>query len=122
MRMGEASAAEGRLRVWLTADKVWACWKCRTHLASQQDKKPRRYLGYFGSAYLFRKVVNVRIMHGDPLVVSSESGFETVVKARCIGCGEEVGQKFLTVPDDVKFKKNRVLLERRRIVKEWHPS
>lgn len=56
MPHGEASAIDGKLKVWLTADKVWACSKCNTHLASHDDMKLRRYRGYYGSAYLFKKV------------------------------------------------------------------
>lgn len=56
MRFGEASAVDGKRKVWLAADKVWVCHKCKTHLAAHHDIKLRRYRGYYGPAYLFKKV------------------------------------------------------------------
>ncbi|KAI8143317.1 yippee-like protein [Fennellomyces sp. T-0311] len=87
---------------------VYACLKCRTHLATEDDllSKACKY----GQAYLFDQVVNVD--HGAEVDRAMTTGFHTIRDVHCGKCCTVLGW-IKAFNDDNKYKEGKCVLEKK---------
>ncbi|ELU44915.1 Yippee domain-containing protein [Rhizoctonia solani AG-1 IA] len=83
-------------REYLSSQRIYGCKKCRTHLAIVENMLSRvlfqAFNGQHGRAYLFEKVVNIKI--GPPGDRPMTTGLHTVRDIYCVRCGETLGWKY----------------------------
>ncbi|KAJ5789696.1 Alcohol dehydrogenase superfamily zinc-type [Penicillium psychrosexuale] len=96
--------------VYLTANKIFGCKGCKTHLADFNDIMSRNFRGQHGKAYLFNKVVNVT--QGEPVERNMTTGRHLVRDIACRQCKETVGWKYdKAYESSEKYKEGKFILE-----------
>ncbi|PXF47598.1 hypothetical protein BWQ96_02577 [Gracilariopsis chorda] len=108
----------GRLfKAYLPGDKVWCCQSCAAHLAYQDDVMSRNFTGKHGRAFLVSNVINVSL--GETEERSLMTGMHTVADIYCNVCNSVLGWKYLEARDEEqKYKENKFLVEKMKIIKE----
>ncbi|CAE6369171.1 unnamed protein product [Rhizoctonia solani] len=98
-------------REYLSSHRIYGCKKCRTHLAIVENMLSRAFNGQHGRAYLFEKVVNIKI--GPPGDRPMTTGLHTVRDIYCVRCGETLGWKYdKAYEQSQKYKEGKFILER----------
>ncbi|KAI8068467.1 yippee-like 1-like protein [Gongronella butleri] len=100
---------------------LYTCSRCHAHLAYQEHILSRAYHGQTGRALLVTHVENVLVGVGERKMLMT--GMHTVADISCSNCHTQLGWKYLHAYEpSQKFKENKFILERRRIIKETnHP-
>ncbi|CAL4943863.1 unnamed protein product [Urochloa decumbens] len=94
---------------------VYRCKGCRTHLASADDIISKDFLGEYGRAYLFDKVVNVTVGETEDRMMMT--GRHSVSDIFCIGCGVLVGFRYEAAQQrSQKYKEGKFILERYQLL------
>ncbi|KAI9496285.1 Yippee/Mis18 [Zychaea mexicana] len=97
-------------RTFLEGSVVYACGKCRTHLATDEYVLSRQFQGKYGTAYLFHQVVNV--MQGDEQDRAMTTGLHTIKDVLCSKCKTTLGWIYVKAyNDDNKYKEGKCVLE-----------
>ncbi|KAJ5236310.1 Alcohol dehydrogenase superfamily zinc-type [Penicillium chrysogenum] len=96
--------------VYLTANKIFGCKGCKTHLADFNEIMSRNFRGQHGKAYLFNKVVNVT--QGEAVERNMTTGRHIVRDIACRQCKETVGWKYdKAYESSEKYKEGKFILE-----------
>ncbi|KAJ5773480.1 Alcohol dehydrogenase superfamily zinc-type [Penicillium paradoxum] len=96
--------------VYLTANKIFGCKGCKTHLADYNDIISRNFRGQHGKAYLFNTVVNVT--QREAVERSMTTGRHIVRDIACRQCHETVGWKYdKAYESSEKYKEGKFILE-----------
>jgi len=92
-------------------EKLFACAKCSTPLASKDHLNATRFTGNTGRAFLFTKASNVK--YGNIMDSTMMTGRHKVRYAYCIVCSEKLGWQYEYAHEhDQKYKEGKVILER----------
>ncbi|KAH0457601.1 hypothetical protein IEQ34_012916 [Dendrobium chrysotoxum] len=104
----------GRLFLVNLDGKGYSCKHCQAHLALSEDIVSKSFHCRHGKAYLFSKVVNVTIgLKEDRMMMT---GMHTVSDIFCVGCGSNVGWKYVAAYDKgQKYKEGKFILERFKV-------
>ncbi|XP_013648007.2 protein yippee-like At3g55890 [Brassica napus] len=105
----------GRVFIVDLEGKVYSCIHCKTNLTKDQDIMSKSFKIRGGQAYLFREVVNVSTGNKEDRMMIT--GLHTVTDIFCVGCGLNVGWKYVTAHDvSQKYKEGKSVLELYKIV------
>lgn len=102
--------------MYLEADKIYGCSKCKIHLTELNELNSKNFQGRHGKAYLFNKVINVtQGSMEDRLLIT---GLHTVCDIHCNNCLSILGWKYERAYEvDQKYKEGKTILERKTIIK-----
>ncbi|KAJ5888406.1 yippee-like protein [Penicillium taxi] len=99
-----------RYNTYLSANRVFGCKKCKTHLADYDDIISRSFRGQHGKAYLFNSVVN--ISESDAVERHMTTGRHLVRDIHCCQCQTTVGWKYEKAYEpNEKYKEGKFILE-----------
>ncbi|KAJ4895932.1 Protein yippee-like [Raphanus sativus] len=105
----------GRVFIVDLGGQIYSCKHCNTHLTKEQDIMSKSFQGRYGQAYLFNNVVNISIGDKEDRILIT--GLHTVTDIFCVGCGINVGWKYVTAHDiNQKYKEGKSVLELYKIV------
>lgn len=102
--------------VYLEADKVYGCSKCKVHLTELNELTSKHFQGRHGKAYLWNKVVNTtKGPLEDRMMIT---GLHTVCDVICNYCQSILGWRYERAYDpQQKYKEGKTILERPSIKK-----
>ncbi|CAH8360467.1 unnamed protein product [Eruca vesicaria subsp. sativa] len=83
----------GRVFIVDLEGQIYSCKHCNTHLTKEQDIMSKTFQCRYGQAYLFNTVVNIST--GDKEDRMLMTGLHTVTDIFCVGCGSNVGWKYV---------------------------
>ncbi|KAB8285104.1 yippee zinc-binding/DNA-binding /Mis18, centromere assembly-domain-containing protein [Yarrowia lipolytica] len=91
--------------------QVYRCKKCGQHLTTHDDLMSKSFKGAMGTAYLFKKVVNIQ----EHEVVEKEmtTGKHLVCDITCGECTTTLGWKYIKAFEkQEKYKEDKYILEK----------
>eukprot|EP00301_Raphidiophrys_heterophryoidea_P019286 c4246_g1_i1.p1 GENE.c4246_g1_i1~~c4246_g1_i1.p1 ORF type:complete len:111 (-),score=15.88 c4246_g1_i1:89-421(-) len=104
-------------KAYLSSDKIYSCLNCGTHFTQQDSLISKAFLGRYGRAFLFDKVVNVNF--GPVEVCQLTTGMHTTREVYCVSCADYVGWKYEEAfEESQKYKEGKFILERAKITNE----
>eukprot|EP00174_Griffithsia_okiensis_P000007 GO255310.1.p1 GENE.GO255310.1~~GO255310.1.p1 ORF type:complete len:114 (+),score=14.38 GO255310.1:85-426(+) len=102
---------------YLDDGKVWCCYSCSVHLAYHNDVMSKNFQGKHGRAYLFKNVINVAVGQSEERRLMT--GLHTVADIHCNICNSVLGWKYVEAFEtNQKYKENKFLVEKAKIVKD----
>ncbi|KAI9268832.1 Yippee/Mis18 [Phascolomyces articulosus] len=102
-------------RTFLEGNVIYACSKCKTHLATDDFVLSKQFQGKYGQAYLFHQVVNV--IQGDEQDRAMTTGLHTIKDVHCTKCDTILGWIYVKAyNDDNKYKEGKCVLESKLLV------
>ncbi|CAF2047833.1 hypothetical protein BRARA_I03834 [Brassica rapa] len=105
----------GRVFIVDLEGQIYSCKHCNTHLTKEQDIMSKSFQCRYGQAYLFNEVVNISTGNEEDRMLMT--GLHTVTDIFCVGCGSNVGWKYVTAHDiNQKYKEGKSVLELYKIV------
>ncbi|XP_009116284.2 protein yippee-like At3g55890 [Brassica rapa] len=109
------STKMGRVFIVDLEGQIYSCKHCNTHLTKEQDIMSKSFQCRYGQAYLFNEVVNISTGNEEDRMLMT--GLHTVTDIFCVGCGSNVGWKYVTAHDiNQKYKEGKSVLELYKIV------
>ncbi|CAN6977871.1 unnamed protein product [Brassica rapa subsp. trilocularis] len=106
----------GRVFIVDLEGQIYSCKHCNTHLTKEQDIMSKSFQCRYGQAYLFNEVVNISTGNEEDRMLMT--GLHTVTDIFCVGCGSNVGWKYVTAHDiNQKYKEGKSVLE---LNVDWH--
>ncbi|XP_042431651.1 protein yippee-like isoform X1 [Zingiber officinale] len=101
----------GRLFLISLEGKIYSCKHCQAHLALSHDIVSKSFHCRHGKAYLFDKIVNVTAGSKEERMMLT--GLHTVSDIFCVGCGSNIGWKYVSAHEkNQKYKEGKFVLER----------
>ncbi|ORX54083.1 putative fad NAD binding oxidoreductase [Hesseltinella vesiculosa] len=96
---------------------LYTCARCHTHLSYQDSILSKSYHGSTGEAFLVCHVENISVGASERKMLMT--GIHTIADVFCSTCHTQLGWKYLRAFEpSQKFKENKFVLEKRRILKE----
>ncbi|XP_043689912.1 putative yippee-like protein Os10g0369500 [Telopea speciosissima] len=101
----------------LPGPKIFKCKCCKVDSASHDDIVSKDFQGRFGSAYLFKTVVNISLGPNEERRLLS--GLHTVNDIYCSSCQQILGWRYeKAFEESQKYKERKYVLEKERMLKE----
>lgn len=95
--------------------RLYSCGNCDTPLTNKKELASTRFTGSTGRAFLFNKVVNIRLSSVQDRVMLTGRHF--VRDVFCKKCSAKLGWFYeFATEEDQKYKENKVILERALIM------
>ncbi|KAI8977150.1 yippee zinc-binding/DNA-binding /Mis18, centromere assembly-domain-containing protein [Mycotypha africana] len=92
--------------------KIYACSKCKSHLTTAQRLISKDFHGLHGKAYLFDKVVNVKVSNEQEERIMT-TGRHCISFIACANCERDLGWKYVRAYEpDQKYKEGKYILEK----------
>ncbi|KAI3388484.1 hypothetical protein SNEBB_004705 [Seison nebaliae] len=99
-----------------TEQKLYACSRCRIHLATQNELISKTFYVHRGKAYFFKKVTNVKI--GKPEERLLRTGVYSVGDVACANCAVILGWFYYSAEDiGQKHKVGKFVIELKFLIK-----
>ncbi|KAI8331575.1 protein yippee-like 3 [Chlamydoabsidia padenii] len=99
---------------------IYSCGNCRTNLIYQDDIISKGFQGQTGRAYLVVRISNIKLGVKEKRMLMT--GIHTIAEISCILCHNKLGWKYIyAVEQPQKFKENKFIVEKLKIVKETSP-
>ncbi|KIY73115.1 yippee-domain-containing protein [Cylindrobasidium torrendii FP15055 ss-10] len=96
---------------------TFACSKCAAVIALQDELISKAFSGRDGRGYLMQSAINVKLGRKEDRALLT--GTHTVADVFCLGCDDRVGWFYHKAADfSQKYKENKYLLEREKLIKE----
>ncbi|ORX58879.1 yippee-like protein, partial [Hesseltinella vesiculosa] len=100
-----------KYRTFLDGPKIYGCFQCKTHLATDDAFLSARFQGQHGQAILFSSVVNV--VAGEAKERTMTTGVHVVQDISCCRCKTVLGWTYVKAFDhENKYKEGKFILEK----------
>jgi hypothetical protein len=95
---------------YLTADILYSCSSCSTHLISSGNIVSKSYMSKSGRAYLASSLVNISV--GEIVNKTLSSGNFDIADILCNGCDCVLGWKYITAySESQKYKEDMYIVD-----------
>ncbi|XAR53935.1 hypothetical protein NMG60_11028879 [Bertholletia excelsa] len=97
--------------------RLYSCYKCRNHVALQDDIISKDFQAKNGRAFLFSHAANIVAGPKEDRLLMT--GLHTVADIYCCNCQEVLGWKYeRAYEESQKYKEGKIVLENFQIIKE----
>ncbi|KAJ7561692.1 hypothetical protein O6H91_03G038000 [Diphasiastrum complanatum] len=101
----------------LPGPRIYCCSNCQAHAADYDEVVSKAFQGRYGRAYLFNKVVNVRL--GPKEDRQLITGLHTVNDIYCSCCQQVLGWRYEKAYEEKeKYKEGKYIIEKNKMTKQ----